>query len=300
MNFNQLKYIVAVDRQRNFSRAAEDCGVAQSTMSKEIQKLEKEFNIIIFDRSRFPVKPTMKGEDLIVQAKKILKEHDKFKDIARQMTNRPKGEFRLGILPTLAPYLLPLFINSLSKKYPELNLQILEFTSEEMLTHFEKGDLHGAITIAPFIKEGFYEEFLFEEKFNLYVGTQHPLAKKKKVRWSEVPLDELLLHDSFKRFLLSSDELKTRVEGSTHSLSNIDYQSGSLETIRKIIDRNGGLTLLPSLSSLYMGNRRLKMVRPIIEPVLTRKVCLVTPRGFEKKRITKVIKKEILQDLPEH
>ena len=299
MNFNQLKYIVAVDRHRNFARAADECEIAQSTLSKEIQRLEKEFKIMIFDRSRHPVTPTMKGIDLIRQAKIILTEHKHFIEIAQQMINRPAGKFRLGILPMLAPYLLPLFIRSLAQKYPELKVEILELTSGEMDIRFEQDELDGAIAIGPFIKEGYYEDPLFEEDFVLYIGRQHPLAKQANVNWSDITLNELILHEDFKNYLLSSEEIKNKTSLTTKNLSNINYQSGSLETIRKIIDRNGGLTLLPRLACLYMGERRLKMVRPILHPTLSRMINFVTPRGFEKNRITKVIKKEILAGLNE-
>ncbi|HLS29310.1 MAG TPA: LysR substrate-binding domain-containing protein [Flavobacteriaceae bacterium] len=299
MNFNQLKYIIAVDHQRNFSRAAEECGIAQSTLSKEIQRLEKEFGIMIFDRSRQPVTPTMKGVDLIQQAKIILNAKNRFIDIAIQKQNQPIGNFRLGILPTLAPYLLPLFIRPLGQKYPELHVEILELTSHEMIIRFEENELDGAIAISPFIKEGFYESYLFEEDFILYISPEHPLSQQKEVSWADIPLHELLLHEAFQGYILSSEEIKNNTGLTSSNLHNINYQSGSLETIRKIIDRSGGLTLLPQLAATYMGERRLKMVRPIVNPTLKRNVSFITPRGFEKTRITKVLKREILAGLPE-
>lgn len=298
MNFNQLKYIVAVDRHRNFARAADECDIAQSTLSKEIQRLEKEFDIMIFDRSRHPVTPTMKGADLIQQAKIILQEEKLFIESARKMNNRPQGNFRLGILPMLAPYLLPLFIRTLGKKYPELTLQVSEITSKEMVYYFENEDLDAAIAIMPFIKEGYYEEPLFKEDFVLYVSPKHPLAGKVEVQWPDIVADELILHQDIRNYLLSPESNTDRTPFTLNKLNNISYQSGSLETIRKIIDRNGGLTLLPELACLYMGERRLKMVRPITNPQLSRTIALVTQRGFEKNRITKVIKKEILAGLP--
>lgn len=180
MNFNQLKYIVSVDKHRSFARAADECDIAQSTLSKEIQRLEKEFGIIIFDRSRFPISTTMKGADLIEQAKKIVEEQRLFVETARKMNNRPDRIFRLGILPLPAPYLLPLFVASLAKKYPELQVEIPELTSKEMVMRFEDGSLDGAITMAPFIKEGYYEEDLFKESFVLYISPKRPLFKKKQ------------------------------------------------------------------------------------------------------------------------
>lgn len=298
MNFNQLEYIIAVNKLRNFARAADECEIAQSTLSKEIQRLEKEFKIMIFDRSRHPVVPTMKGIDLIQQAKKILEDHGRFVNIAAEKNNAPHGVFRLGIIPGLAPYLLPLFTHQISQKYPELILKIFEIGQKEMIDHFENESLDGAITIAPFIKKGFYEDPLFEEKFVLYVNSEHKNFASQKIKWSDIPLDELMLQEDVREFILNKDSLQKEIPGAVKKIKNIAYENGSLETIRKIIDRNGGLTLIPHLATLYMGERRLKMVREIESPALTRAIIFVTPRGFEKNRMTKVIKKEIIANLP--
>ncbi len=296
MNFSQLKYIVAVEQARNFSRAAESCGVAQSTLSKEIQRLEKEFSIIIFDRTRQPVIPTMKGADLIEQAKIILENQQHFIEIAKKTENLPSGEFRLGIQNLLAPYLLPLFITNLSKKYKDLNIEILELSQKGMLRRFENEQLDSAIIIAPFIKSGFYENPLFKEDFVLYLNENNFLLEKEEVEWNSIPSGELILHETFRTHLLRSGEfLKS---GNSDALRNTNYQNGSLETIRKIIDRNGGITLLPELSTLYMGARRLKLVRKIVNPVPSQMISLTSPRGFEKRRVTKVIKQEILESSP--
>lgn len=297
MNFNQLEYIVSVDRYRNFARAADECGIAQSTLSREIQRLEKEFRIMIFDRSRHPVVPTLKGIDLINQAKKILEEQEHFISIASQKNNKPSGEFRLGIIPGLAPYLLPLFTQQLSQKYPDLNLKIFEIGPKEMEEFFKNDRLDGALTIAPFFKKGFYEEPLFEERFVLYINSKHKLSKQNIINLNDIPFDELILQEDIKEFLLNKDSLQQKLPIPIKRLKNIAFENGSLETIRKIIERNGGLTLLPHLATLYMGERRIKMVREI-EPTLSRTIIFVIPRGFEKNRITKVIRKEIIASVP--
>ena len=296
MNFNQLKYIVSVDKHRNFARAADECGIAQSTLSREIQRLEKEFQIMIFDRSKHPVVPTMKGIDLILQAKNILQAHDEFVKIAVKKNNLPYGNFRLGIIPGLAPYLLPLFTQQLSEKYSQLNLKIFEIGQKEMEESFENETLDGALTIAPFFKKGFYEDALFEERFVLYLSPKHKLAELPVVKWDDIPPDELILQEDIKQFLLKKESLQTNLP--VKKLKNLAFENGSLETIRKVIDRNGGLTLLPHLACLYMGERRLKMVREIVSPALTRTIIFVTPRGFEKNRNTKAIKNEIIANIP--
>ncbi|MBN9350931.1 MAG: LysR family transcriptional regulator [Chitinophagaceae bacterium] len=298
MNFNQLKYIVAVEKLRSFAKAADECGIAQSTLSKEIQRLEKEFGIMIFDRSRLPVTPTMKGEDLIKQAKIILEDHKQFVDIANKKDNLPKGKFRLGILPALAPYLVPLFVNSLSEKYPDLQTGIIEMGIKEMAQSLQNEELDGGIAIKPFLKEGFYEDVLFEEKFVIYIGLNHPLAARSEIAWNDIHTEDLILQEDLRDHFLQPDYERKESVILPIKIPNIRFQSGSLETIRKIIDLNGGMTLLPQLSTLYMGARRLKMVRPLIHPVVSRTIILVTPRGFEKNRITKVIKREIINSLP--
>jgi LysR family hydrogen peroxide-inducible transcriptional activator len=240
--------------------------------------------------------PTIKGIELISQAKNIIQAHDEFIKIAVKKNNEPAGDFRLGILPGLAPYLLPLFTQQLSEKYPLLNLKIFELGAKEMEAYFENEKLDGALSLSPFIKKGFYEESLFDERFVLYVNSKHKLAQQAVVKWEDIPIDELILQEDIKDFLLSKDSSQINVP--VKKLKNLAFENGSLETIRKIIDRNGGLTLLPHLATLYMGERRLKMVREIVSPVLTRTIIFVTPRGFEKNRNIKAIKKEIIAGIP--
>lgn len=298
MNFHQLKYILAVNKHRNFSRAAEGCEIAQSTLSREIQRLEQEFDIMIFDRTRHPVIPTMKGTDLIAQAKNILREEAAFIAIAEKKKNTPSGTFQLGVLSSLAPYLIPLFAERISTKYPELNLEVFEIGLQEMLARFEDGALDGAIAIAPFTKEGFYETPLFEEEFVLYLDRNHPLSKLTDINWSDIPLNELILPSGMQSYFLSQNSEFLNTHSSKKTLQSINYQNASLETIRKIIERNGGLTLIPQLACYYMGERRLEMVRPIKNPVLSRTINFVAPRGFQKTRISKVILAEIIKSIP--
>lgn len=253
---------------------------------------------MIFDRSRHPVVPTMKGIDLIKQAKKILAEQEHFKNIAGERNNRPYGDFRLAIIPGLSPYIIPLFTRQLSEKYPELILKIFETGTKEMIENFENESLDGAITIAPFLKKGFYEDKLFEERFVLYINSKNKIFDSQKINWNDIPLDELILLEDIREFLINKDTRQKDLPITVSKIKNIAFENGSLETIRKIIDRNGGLTLIPHLATLYMGERRLKMVREIESPTLTRTIIFVTPRGFEKNRMTKVIKKEIIANLP--
>lgn len=295
MNFHQLEYIVSVDKNRNFSKAAEDCGVAQSTLSKEIQRLEKQFKILIFDRSRHPVVPTLKGTDLIDQAKLLLEQQRQFIATAMKRNNEPAGDFKLGILPGLAPFLLPLFTHRLGQKYSKLNLSLVEAKPSEMLFP-EDSSLDALIAISPFA-EGFYETPLFEEEFVLYVSPDHPLSNKEDIIWQEIPFEELLLHEDLKVHF--SEEIAfSKASKATNHFQNVSCRNCSMDTILKIIDRNGGITLLPQIACLYMGKRRLRMVRHISSPVPGRTISFVTPRGFQKSRLSKVIIQEIIKSIP--
>ena len=298
MNFHQLKYIIAVDRYRNFARAAEECEIAQSTLSKEIQRLEKEFDIIIFDRSRHPVVPTMKGQDLIKQAKIIRENQILFEQIAKIKDNLPRGKFKLGVLSSVAPYLLPLFAQQITAKYADLHLMISEMGPVELANSLENEEIDGAIALAPFEREGFYETTLFDEEFVLYIGKEHSLSQKQVLTWADIPLEELILQEDMKSHFMSNEMIALIKEKEGQGLHKVNFLNGSLETIRKIIDHSGGLTLIPHLACLYMGDRRLQMVKRISAPTLCRKILFITPRGFEKTRISKVLREEIITSVP--
>lgn len=298
MNFHQLKYIIAIDRFRSFAKAADFCDIAQSTLSKEVQRLEKEYKVIIFDRSRHPVVPTLKGADMIAQAKKILQEQELFESIAKERNNKIEGEFKLGILPGLAPYLLPLFVEQLAKKYKDLKLYVDELDQKHMDEQLQAGQLDGCIIIHPFFREGYYETLLFDESFVLYVDAQSELLNKPVIKPEDIPFESLLLHEDIKRELLTG---ATYPPGKklARKLNNVTYKRGSLETIRKIIDLNGGVTLLPETACIYMGERRKQLTIPIQSAIFSRTVSFIAPRGFQKNRLIKIIIREIFSHLPD-
>lgn len=297
MNFNQFKYIVAVEKYRNFARAAEHCRVAQSTLSKEIQRLEKQFDVMIFDRTRHPVVPTLKGKDLVTQARNILREQEKFEDIAQQKHNEPQGEFKLGVLSVMAPYLLPLFARQLSAHFPQLELKITELNMARLLEQISSGELDGAISLAPFSKEGFYVTPVFEEEFVLYLNQDLSPIPSEDIEWENLPQEELILQEDLVPFFCGKNRLP-QLDCNMDESQRLNFSGSSLETIRKMIDREGGITLIPKLACLYMGERRLKMVQPLNNKWFHKEVIFVTSRGFEKNRIKKEILKTIRKNIP--
>ena len=177
----QLEYIVTVERLRHFGRAAEACHVSQPSLSMQIQKVEDEMGITIFDRIKKPVLPTENGKKFIEQAKIILRENQKLNAIAKHQNAEVSGEFKLGIIPTLAPYLLPLFIEDFSKAYPKVQLRIHELKTETIIHDLREDALDGALLATPLLVDGLKEKVLFYEKFFLYAGKDHALFNRKRI-----------------------------------------------------------------------------------------------------------------------
>ena len=298
MTLTQLRYIIAVARHRHFGMAAEKCGVTQPTLSIQIQKLEQEMGVLIFDRTKQPVVPTQEGQALIEQAKVVMQEAGKLKDAALTLREEVKGVLRMAILPSLAPYLLPMFVHPMSEKYPELKIEVMELHNYQLIGRLQQDRADVAVTVAPIPVEGFYEFPVFQEKIAVYVHPSHPLAEKDKLDVEDVNLSELILTED-NRSMAESIALLQGTSYQLNTSSNITYQSGSVETIRKIIEQQGGITLLPHLATWYMGDRRKRYVRFFNDPQPTRQIILLTQRGFQKQRLVDILRQEIVQNLPE-
>ena len=174
MTITQLYYVLAVAEYKNFTLAAEKCFVTQPTLSMQIQKLEDELDILIFDRSKKPILLTEVGEKIVNQAKNIVNEAGRIKDIVDQQKGYIGGEFKVGIIPTVMPTLLPMFLNNFIKKYPKVNLIIEEQTTEDIIKKLKNGHLDCAIAATPLEEENLKEIVLYYELFVAYVPSNHP------------------------------------------------------------------------------------------------------------------------------
>ena len=179
MTFTQLEYIIAVDNARHFARAAAQCFVSQPTLSMQIQKLEEELGIKIFDRSRQPVLPTEAGSAIIMQARNIIAETKTIHEIVQVQKGILQGQLVLGIIPTLAPYLLPLFIPSFTKKYPDIKLIVNELTTAHIISRLREARLDAGILVTPLQEQGINEDPLFYEELIAYVSKSNTAFKKK-------------------------------------------------------------------------------------------------------------------------
>ena len=297
MNFQQLEYILAVDTQRHFAAAAEKCFVTQPTLSMMIQKLEDELGVKIFDRSKQPVVPTEVGVQLIEQAQTILHEVKRLKEIAEMEQNEIKGELRLAIIPTLAPYLMPLFIRSFSEKHPSVKLHISELTTEQIVRRLRQDQLDVAIMATPTGENNLSEDPLFFEEFVVYAAQAETILKKKFVLSDDIDVNRLVLLEEghcLRSQILNLCELKE----SASFVNNVFYEAGSIETLKRMVEANSGITILPELALKNLDEDQMGFVRFFKSPAPVREVSLVTRRAFVKKRLIEALKQEILDNLP--
>ncbi|MEO5946044.1 MAG: hydrogen peroxide-inducible genes activator [Chitinophagaceae bacterium] len=297
MTFTQLEYIIAVDKFRHFAKAADSCFVTQPTLSMQLHKLEQELKTKIFDRSKQPVVPTPAGFEIIVHAKKIIEERNILTDFLQLSKGIFEGELKLGIIPTLAPYLLPLFIPTFTKKYPAIKLIINELTTETIISRLKDGRIDAGILVTPLNETGIKEQVLFYEEMMAYISPKNAAYKKTYVLPKDIDPTKLWLLEEghcFRSQIANLCELrKASPEG-----SHFEYEAGSFETLRKLVELNDGITILPELATLELLPKQKLLVRQFKSPAPMREVSFVVHRDILKKRIIDLVKEEIINTLP--
>ena len=297
MNLQQLEYIVAIDRHRHFVTAAGKCFVTQATLSMMIKKLEEELNVKIFDRSKQPVVPTEAGTAVIAQAKIILQQAKHLKEIIQELKGELKGELKIGIIPTVAPYLLPLFLSRFLKKYPLLKIKITELTTEQIIEKLKHHHLDAGILATPLYNAAIKELPLYYEQFVVYASKNEKLMKKKFLLPGDIDTNHLWLLEEghcLRAQVLNLCELRKK----ELETSNLEYEAGSIDTLKKMVDMNNGITILPELAIKELTASEKKQVRHFKPPVPVREISIVTYHHFVKQRMIDVLKEEIINSIP--
>lgn len=302
MTLSQLYYIVAVDNFRHFSTAAEHSFVTQPTLSMQIQKLEEELGVLIFDRSKQPVIPTEIGEKILRQARTILRESERLQNIVENETGEYTGSLKIGIIPTIAPYLLPLFIQSFTEKYPKLEIIIDEITTGEIVKGIHNDLIDLGILALPLNNQDISEKSLYFEPFMAYIGNKHALFNKIKVDVDDLSTDDLLLLKE--GHCLRGQTLKlcssTEKEWKQNS-RRILFEGGNLDTLIKLVEQNFGITLLPYLAVKNFENQKSKsMVREFNDPVPKREIGLVYSKAYLKRHLIDALASEIINSVPKN
>jgi LysR family transcriptional regulator, hydrogen peroxide-inducible genes activator len=295
MTLTQLEYIVALDTHRHFVAAADRCFVTQPTLSMQIQKLEEELGVKIFDRTKQPVIPTEIGEGIIAQARLVLREAQKVKQMIVDQKDALAGELRIGIIPTLAPYLLPPLYQCMRQKYPQLNLVIKETITEEVIQELKSNRLDCGIIVTPLKDSAIKENVLFYEELFVYVSKKNSLVDKKYVLANEIDPNKLWLLEEghcFRSQILNLCELRKSSD------FHFQYETGSIETLKRMVEKSDGFTILPELAVMEFSAAQRKLVKKLKEPNPAREVSLVTHRDHIKTKLIKTLRDEVLAIVP--
>lgn len=297
MTIQQLEYILAVDKHRHFAKAAENCGVTQPTLSAMIQKLEDELGVKLFDRHIQPVAPTEVGKKIIRQARLIQSQVAQVKEIVREEIQSYGGTFRLGVLPTIAPYLLPRFFSQLTEKYPEMDLQVFERKTHEIRADLYSGNLDAAIWANEPDDDYMVCDDLFFEEFYGYVSPEEKIFKNDMIRTSEVSGERLWLLDEGHCF---RDQLLRFCQLEAVKLNQMAYRLGGLETFMRMVENGQGITFIPELAVMQLGDKQKELVRPFAIPRPARRISIVRHKNFIRNTLLELLIKEVKASVPEH
>lgn len=299
ITLTQLEYIVAIDEYRHFATAAEKCFVTQPTLSMQIKKLEDELGVIIFDRSRQPVVPTDLGAKLIEQARMTLSATQRIKEIIQEEQQEVEGTLKIGIIPTLAPYLLPVFIGPYIRKYPAVKVEVEELVSEEIIRRLKRDMLDVGLFVTPYHDEKIVERPVFYEEMLVYAHPDSELLKKKEVGHEDIVTSDIWMLGNghcFRNQVVNLCEMSA----SQHKNLPFEFESNSLETLMRIVDVEGGFTLIPELALQYMSPEKKKQVRSIADTKPLREVSVIYSRHFTKQRLITLLCDEIKSVVPAH
>src|SRR3978361_916295 len=260
MTITQLEYIVAVDTYRSFVAAAEKCFVTQPTLSMQVQKLEDTLGVKLFDRSKQPVTPTEIGIEIIEQARILLAEGEKIKEIITDRKKELSGELKVGIIPTVSPYILPKIIGGFVQKYPQVKLIVWEQTTEEIVQQLKLGILDCGIMSTPLHEESLTEIPVFYENFVAYVSKHSKLSKKKSISPDDIDMEEIwILNEGhcMREQVLNICKRRKATQGFKH----FEYNTRSVATFKRMVDQNNGATILPELALTDLTDKQMDKVR---------------------------------------
>ena len=296
MTLQQLEYIVAVYRTRHFVKAAEACGVTQPTLSAMIQKLEAELDVKLFERSSQQVMPTAIGKVVVEQAWKVPNRARKLKDIVAEEKKSLTGTFRLGILPTIAPYLLPRFFPRLMRENSSLEIRVVEMKTAYIRRAIDRGEIDAAVMVDTGDLDDYALTTLFYEQFLAYVSPSDQLSAKKSIKTSDLSNELLWLLDEGHCF---RDQLVKYCQLKAAKTSQSAYSLGSIETFMRIVENGQGMTFIPELATMQLTPTQKELVRPFAIPIPTREVVMATSKAFVRQSLLDMIVGQIRKSVPE-
>ncbi|MDR0766209.1 MAG: hydrogen peroxide-inducible genes activator [Odoribacteraceae bacterium] len=297
ITITQLEYIVAIDDCRHFAAAAERCFVTQPTLSMQVKKLEEDLGVLIFDRSRHPVEPTELGARLIGQARIVISSTRRINEMINEDKQEATGLLRVGIIPTLAPYLLPALVGHYARRHPLVRVEVEELVSREIIRRLKRESLDAGIFVTPYRDERIVECPVFYEEMLLYAHPGHELLERESIRPADLsPWKMWMLGKGhcFRDQVLNLCEKASNQEGELP----FDFESNSLETLMKIVDREGGFTIIPELAALEMPREKREQVRSFAAYTPVREVSVIHSNHYVKKKLIALLVEELKAIVP--
>jgi LysR family hydrogen peroxide-inducible transcriptional activator len=296
MTLTQLKYILAVERCHNFAQAARECFVTQPTLSMQIQKLEDYLQVTIFDRGVTPVRPTALGKKVLLMAREVIHRSDALEELARSTRQEVSGEFNLAVIPTLAPYLLPLFVEKFRTKWPKVQLRLFEYQTDEIVSMLKEDKLDAGILATPLDIKDIKEEVLFHEGFQLLFSPGHQLLKEKEIREQDLKIEEAwLLKEGHCLRAQVLHLCGTRLSNQERA---VFFEGGSIETLVNLLQSMTGFTVVPELAIRHLSPEIQKRLRPFKGKRPVREISIISGPFALKNSIAKALKEVLVTNLP--
>ncbi len=291
MTIIQLEYLLAIVNCGSFSQAAERCFVTQPSLSMQIKNLEDELGVMLLDRTKKPIVPTQAGEVVVARAREVLLAYDRVKESVAELQGSVDGHLRLGVIPTIAPYLLPRFLGTFAEHFPKVDLEIREMTTPAIIEAMRHDELDAAIVAGGTFPEEFTETELFGDRFHLYASPLHPLYERSNVRIEDIDHRDLLL---LSEGHCLRDQILELCGTSRRPATNYYFESGSLETLMRVVDVSKMITIIPEMAIDYIPEERRDRVKTLAKGATSRKIAIVVRRTYAKGTIISALSKTIL------
>ncbi|RYZ54716.1 MAG: hydrogen peroxide-inducible genes activator [Sphingobacteriales bacterium] len=299
MTITQLEYVVAVATYKSFVAAAEKCFVTQPTLSMQIQKLEEELSVKLFDRNKHPIAVTAMGEAIIAQARTILSECEKINELIQKQQNRLEGSFKFAVIPTIAPYVVPSLLERYAEKYPDVRLRVTEMETNQIIKALRNNEIDAALVSTPMEQNGLKEYPLFYEPFVGYFSEDEKALKKRLITPADISLDRIWLLNEGHCMRNQIINLCSEQVQKLQAERPFRYESSNVETLRKMVDKNKGMTVLPELAIMEFPEDLVERIRYFEDPEPVREIGLVTNDHFVRLALLQSLIDEISLLVPE-
>lgn len=292
MTIIQLEYLLAVANCGSFSQAAEHCFVTQPSLSMQVKALEEELGVVLLDRTKKPVVPTEAGEVVLEQVRETLRSFNYIREAVHELKGETAGKLRLGVIPTIAPYLMHRFMPTFIKEFPKVELEISEMKTADIVEALKKDRLDAALVAGGTCGEGIQEYDLFNDRFFVYVSPENPLYERSNIRIEDIDIKDLVILSAGN---CMRDQIIELCQAKRQMPSHFSFESGSLETLMRIVDCTQSLTIIPEMAIDFIPENRRDRVKQLAKGATSRKISVAVRRTYVKGSIIKALNETILK-----